>query len=434
MLGDSIAFHWNTPEFLLRIAREQGDVARFRLGRSQAVLLSHPDAVRAVLIDRAADFTKGRLMQRARRLLGDGLLTSEGETHRGHRRQIQPAFARDRIRDYGTFATTVAARRAALWPSGGRLRLDLEMNALTMEIVAGSLLGADLQNELPAIGAALQLLARWAPLLAAPGGAMLERTRLPGLGRARKALELLDRVVERQVLAQSRGMPLMTAMQADEMPMSSRQVRDEIMTIFLAGHDTTAATLTWLWLLLGANPAVEERLRRELEEVLSGRDPVPEDLEHLAYTRMVVSETLRLYPPINRIGRRPIRALDLAEIKLQRDMPVFLSPLVTQRDSRWFEEPERFRPERWAGPDPQRPKFAWFPFGAGPRSCIGEHFARTVIPLALATVARRWRLRPCRATLPVTRPLLTLKPRGAVWMVAEPAASVSPMRHRHTLI
>jgi len=211
-------------------------------------------------------------------------------------------------------------------------------------------------------------------------------------------------------------------MQADEMRMSPRQVRDEVMTIFLAGHDTTAATLTWLWLLLGANPSVEERLRRELMEVLGGRDPVPEDLEHLPYTEMVVSETLRLYPPIGRIGRRPVSALDIAGIRLERDMPVFLSPFVTQRDTRWFEEPERFRPERWAEPASERPKFAWFPFGAGPRSCIGEQFARTVIPLTLATVARRWRFRPCRATLPTARPLLTLKPRGAVWMVVEPAA------------
>jgi cytochrome P450 len=201
------------------------------------------------------------------------------------------------------------------------------------------------------------------------------------------------------------------------------------MTIFLAGHDTTAATLTWIWLFLGAHPAVEARLRRELGEVLGDRDPVPDDLDRLVYTDMVVKETLRLYPPIGRIGRRPTRGIELDGVTLERDMPVFLSPFVTQRDARWFEQPDRFWPERWADTAEDRPKFAWFPFGAGPRSCIGESFARTVIPLVVATVAQRWRLRALRATLPLTRPLLTLKPRGTVWMMVEPA----PTPSRHTV-
>ena len=429
LLGDWPAFHWNAPEFLLRIAREQGDVAHFRLGRADAVLLSHPDLVREVLVDRAGEFTKGRLMQRARRLLGDGLLTSEGETHRIRRRQIQPAFTRERVREYGAFAASAAAERVSRWRGGARVRVDIEMNTIAMTLVAGALFGADLEDELPAIGNALRVLARWAPLLAAPGGRLLERARLPLLNRIRRSLELLDEVIERRVVAGSSDTPLMAALRDRSGAMSSRQVRDEVMTIFLAGHDTSAATLIWIWLLLGTHPTVEAKLRRELTEVLSGRHPAPEDLERLEYTDMVVKEALRLYPPIGRIGRRPVHRIELGGITLERDTPVFLSPYVTHRDGRWFTEPERFRPERWAAPAPERPRFSWFPFGAGPRSCIGEYFARTVIPLVVATVAECWRLGAEHPKLPRTWPLLTLKPRGAVWMVAEPA----PAQSRHTV-
>jgi cytochrome P450 len=367
-------------------------------------------------------------MQRARRLLGDGLLTSEGEPHRARRRRIQPAFTRDRVRGYGSLAVTLAARRTADWQRGRQIRVDAEMDAITMSVVAGALLGADLEDDLPSLAAALRLLARWSPLLAAPGGRLLERTRLPLLGRIRAALELLDHVIERRVVTHSEKTPLMAALRDKGDPMPPRQIRDEVMTIFLAGHDTTAATLTWIWLLLSAHPAVEARLRRELVEVLGERDPVPDDLDRLVYTDMVVKETLRLYPPIGRIGRRPARGIELDGVTLERDMPVFLSPFVTHRDARWFEEPDRFWPERWADVAMDRPRFAWFPFGAGPRSCIGESFALTVIPLVVATVAQRWRLRALRATLPLTRPLLTLKPRGTVWMMVEPAPT--PSRHK----
>ena len=416
----TLAFHWNTPKFLLRLARAKGDVAHFRLGRSNAVLLSHPDLVRAVLVDHAGDFRKGRLMQRARRLLGDGLLTSEGETHRFHRRRIQPAFTRERLRGYGAYAVAVARRRTDTWRRGMRLDLGREMNALTMNIVAGALLGTDLDDQLPALGRALHLLARWAPLLAAPGGEFLERTRLPALGRIREALDLLDTVIEQRIVAVRGGTSLMAALQDEAASLTPRQVRDEVMTIFLAGHDTTAATLTWIWLLLSLHPKVEAHLRGELEHVLEGRMPGPDDLERLPYLGAVVRETLRLYPPIGRIGRRPVRPVRLVGVTLEQDMAVFLSPFVTQRDARWFPEPERFRPERWDAPAPERSRFTWFPFGAGPRSCIGETFARTVIPLVVATVAQRWRLAASRRTLPPIRPLLTLKPRGTVWMRAEP--------------
>jgi cytochrome P450 len=419
LLGDRPAFHSDATGFLLRIAQEQGDVARFRLGRREAVLLAHPDLIRTVLVDRAVEFGKGRLMQRARRLLGDGLLTSEGEAHRAQRRHIQRAFSRERLRGYSSLVPSLVARHTARWRSGTRVRVDAEMDSLAMRTVAGALFGADIEEELPALGQALRLLSRWAPLLAAPGGNVLEHTRLPVLGGIRKALHVVESVIDRRIVAGS-GDALMGMLvpNGDAPPMASRMVRDEVMTLFLAGHDTTAAALTWIWLLLASHPSAESRLHRELANVLGGRDPQADDLDCLPYAEMVIKETLRLYPPVGRIGRRPCQSMEVDGVFLGKDTPVFLSPYVTQRDRRWFEDPETFRPERWAEPAPGRPQFAWFPFGAGPRSCVGEHFARAVMTSIIATIAQGWRLRSS-ATLPRPRSLLTLKPRGAVWMVAE---------------
>jgi len=420
LVGHALEFHADSTGFLLRIAGEQGDVARFRLGRTDAFLLSHPDEVRSVLVDRAADFGKGRLMQRARRLLGDGLLTSEGAAHRRQRRLVQPVFARERLHAYGALVPELASRHAASWRHGGRIRIDAEMDALAMKVVARALLGADIEHEAPALGSALRRLARWAPLLAAPGGRALERARLPGVGRLREAIETIETAIGRQIAQGGDQAPLLEALlhSAAELPKSTRLVRDEVMTIFLAGHDTTAAALMWIWLLLGSHPGAESRLHGEISSVLGGRKSRVEDLEKLPYSGMVVKETLRLYPPISRIGRRPLEDVTLGSLRLPRDAAVFLSPFVTQRDPRWFANPEHFRPERWAEPALDRPRFAWFPFGAGPRSCVGEHFALGVLTLALVTVAQQWRLVPT-AGLPRRRSLLTLKPRGAVWMTTE---------------
>lgn len=420
LVGHALAFHADSTGFLLRIAREQGDVARFRLGRTDAFLLSHPDSVRSVLVDRAADFGKGRLMQRARRLLGDGLLTSEGAAHRRQRRLVQPVFARERRQAYGWLVPELATGHTASWRSGGRIRLDAEMDALAMKVVARALLGADIEHEVSALGSALHRLARWAPLLAAPGGKALERARLPIVGRLGEAIKTIETAIDRQIAQGGDEAPLLEALlhSAVELPMSKQLVRDEVMTIFLAGHDTTAAALTWTWLLLGSHPQAESRLHGEISSVLGGRKPRMENLEKLPYAGMVVKETLRLYPPISRIGRRPLEDVTLGSVRLPRNAAVFLSPFVTQRDPRWFANPEDFQPERWAEPAPDRPRFAWFPFGAGPRSCVGEHLALEMLTLALVTIAQRWRLVPT-AGLPGRRSLLTLKPRGAVWMMAE---------------
>lgn len=420
LLGDSPAFRTNATGFLLQIAREQGDVARFHIGRREAFLLSHPDHVNAVLVRRADEFGKGRLMQRARRLLGNGLLTSEGDFHRAQRRQIQPAFTHDQIRRAVASVPAVAAARAARW-TASPIRADNEMDALAMTVVSGALLGTEIDVRLPALQASLHTLVRWAPLLMLPGGRLLERIRAPVIGGVGRALATVERAIAECIERGAPDAPLLAALRrsaSDTMP--AAQMRDEVMTNFLAGHDTTAATLTWVWLLLAEHPGVRVRLQAELEERLGDADPTVDDIPRLTWTAAVIDEALRLFPPIGRIGRRPISDVVLPDVTLPADSTVFISPYVIHRDARWYPEPDRFDPARWGAEASGRPRFAWIPFGAGPRSCIGEHFARTMLVLTVATIARRWQLDPIKPGLPAPRSLLTVKPRRAVWMAVRP--------------
>jgi cytochrome P450 len=415
-LGHAPWFWRDTNGFLLRLAREQGDVAAFRLGRRDAFLLSHPDHVRQVLVDDAEKFRKGGLMQRARRLLGDGLLTSERERHHAQRRALQPAFCRRQLAAYGAAVPPLAAAAAAKWSSGQVVDVSAAMDELALAVVTETLLGADAAP----LADDLRVLSAQGPLLAAPLGRVLERLRVPpfrAAGRAADRLRsaMLSHVTSSKPAGERDVMSLLRRAGLEGRRMSAELARDEAVTMFLAGHDTTAAALTWTWYLLATHPAAAARLRDELDTVLGDRDPTPEDCSSLAYTGMVFDEALRLYPPIGRIGRRPVREYVIGGRRLPAGAAVFVSPFVTQRDPRWWPNPERFEPERWlpaavAG----RPRYAAFPFGAGPRSCIGGAMARMIGVLAIATIARRWDLRPLPGPAPRIRPILTLKPSGGL--------------------
>ena len=412
LLGHAPWFWRDTNGFLRRLAREQGDVAAFRLGRRDAFLLSHPDHVRQVLVDDADKFRKGGLMQRARRLLGDGLLTSEGERHHAQRRALQPAFCRRQLAAYGAAVPPLAAAAAAKWSDGKVVDVGAAMDELALAVVTETLLGADAAP----LADDLRVLSAQGPLLAAPLGRVLERLRIPPFrdaGRAADRLRsaMLDHVTSAQPAGQWDVMSLLRRIGPDGRRMSAELARDEAMTMFLAGHDTTAAALTWTWYLLATHPAAAARLRDELDTVLGERDPTPEDCSSLAYTGMVFDEALRLYPPIGRIGRRPVREYAIGGRRLPAGAAVFVSPFVTQRDPRWWPDPERFEPERWTpAAVAARPRYAAFPFGAGPRSCIGGGMARMIGVLTIATIARRWSLHPMPGPAPRVRPLLTLKP------------------------
>jgi cytochrome P450 len=426
LVGHLPWFYADTNGFLLRLARSQGDIASFRLGRGPAFLLSHPEHVQRVLVEDADAFTKGRLMQRARRLLGDGLLTSEGELHRRQRRRLQPAFCRHQLASYGETVPRFAARLTDRWTQGGTVNVSAAMDELAMAIVVQTLLGADIEREAAPLASDLRVLARWLPLLAAPMARRLERAGMPPFRRAGQAADRIDAAVRRCIaeVAPSGSRDLLSLLLspgADGVPMSPQLARDEAMTLFLAGHDTTAAALTWSWHLLATHPDADRRLRRELDAVLGDRDPVPGDCARLAFTGMLLDEALRLYPPVGRIGRRPIGDYRIGGRLIPAGAAMFVSPFVTQRDPRWWPEPERFDPERWTDEArTRRPRYAAFPFGAGPRSCIGEHMARMIGILVIATIARRWRMvSPPGAPAPRIRSILTLKPKRPLYLLLE---------------
>ncbi|MGH7514824.1 MAG: cytochrome P450, partial [Gemmatimonadales bacterium] len=294
------------------------------------------------------------------------------------------------------------------WSDGQVVDVSAAMDQLSLAVVTETLLGAAGTAGAP-LAADLGVISARGPLLAAPLGRLLERLRVPpfrAAGRAADRLRsaMLDHVTSAQPAGERDVMSVLRRMPAE-------LARDEAMTLFLAGHDTTAAALTWSWYLLATHPAAAARLRDELDAVLGDRDPVPEDCSSLAYAGMVFDEALRLYPPIGRIGRRPVHEYAIGGRRLPAGAPVFVSPFVTQRDPRWWPDPDRFDPERWtpaavAG----TPRFAAFPFGAGPRSCIGGAMARMIGVLAIATIARRWAFRPLPGPAPRIRPILTLKP------------------------
>ena len=414
--------------FYASCAREYGDVVPVRLGHRRGILIYHPDAIEQVLVTRSRDFVKSPGVRLLRPLLGDGLLLSEGDLWLRQRRLVQPAFHRQRVAAYGEVMTTLAARRLAGWKDGDILDVHTEMMVLTQTIVAKALFDADVSDESYAIGQAttvlmedfgarlgsvLQLLPDWVPT--------------PANLRARRAIRLLDEVVYRMIAArrrsgEDRGDLLSILLQAqdadDGTTMTDRQVRDEVMTLFMAGHETTAVALSWTWYLLALNPEADARLAEELLTVVGDRAPTVLDLPRLKYAEMVISESMRLYPPAYGIGRQAVRPTEVAGHAVAPGRIVVIPTWTVHRDARWFEEPEAFRPERWADDRARRlPRFAYFPFGGGPRQCIGNGFATMEAVLLLATIARRFQLSLVPGQRVTPTPYVTLRPEPGIRML-----------------
>jgi cytochrome P450 len=403
-----------------------GDVVTVRIGPQRLYLVSHPELVRDVLVTHGRSFMKGRALQEAKRILGHGLLTSEGDLHLRQRRLIQPLFHQERVAGFGAEMVSAAERVSERWHDGAEVDVAGEMTELTLAIVGRTLFDADVERDARDVGESLTVAMEAFDRFMVPGAALLERLPLPSTRRFQAARGRLDTIIERMIderLADPGGhgdllTMLLEAREEDGSGgMSRAQIRDEAMTIFLAGHETTAQALSWTWYLLSANPQAEARLHEELDRVLSGRLPSAGDTDRLPYTRAVVAESMRLYPPAWSIARRALAELELGGYRITRRSIVVTSPWIVHRDARWFPEPERFDPERWLVEDPGRPRSAYFPFGGGTRICIGERFAWTEAVLVLATLASRWRaaLVPGHRVEPLPR--ITLRPRYGLKMV-----------------
>ncbi|MDQ4122474.1 MAG: cytochrome P450 [Acidobacteriota bacterium] len=427
--GHFLKFRRQPTEFLTAAAR-LGDVSRFRLGNQPMFFVNHPDLIRDVLVTNAAKFHKGRALQRMKRVLGQGLLTSEGEFHLRQRRLAQPTFHRQRIAGYAASMVEYGERVSGEWRDGETYDISEEMMRLTLYIVAKTLFGANVENEADEIGDAMTTLIGAFNYLLLPFSELLEKLPLPIAKRFNKAKETIDRVIykiisERRQTGEDRGdllsMLLLAQDEDDGGRMTDEQVRDECLTLFLAGHETTANALTWTWYLLSQNPEVEQRFYEEINRVLPGKLlPTFEDYANLNYVEAVLAESMRLYPPAWAIGRLAIENHKLNNFPVEKGALVLLSPYAMQRDGRFWNDPETFHPERWANISVKEAsqKFVYFPFGGGVRRCIGEQFAWTEGVLLLATIARKWRLRLLPEQKIALNPLVTLRPKYGMKMTA----------------
>ena len=420
--------------FLTTLAGRYGDIARVPLGPETLYLFNHPDLIRDVLVTNHRNFHKGRGLERARVLLGSGLLTSEDEFHLRQRRLAQPAFHRQRVAAYGETMASYGAARRDRWRAGSVIDAHQEMMALTLAIVGKTLFDADVEHEAAEIGAALKTTFESFNFgFFLPFGQLLDRLPLPPTLRFRKARARLDATIyrminDRRASGTDHGDLLSMLLLAHDTEgdggrMTDLQLRDEAMTLFLAGHETTANALTWTWYLLSRHPDVEARLHAEVDSALGSRLPTADDLASLPYTRMVLAESMRLYPPAWILGRRALAPFEAGGFEIPARSIVLMSQYVTHRDARWFPNPERFDPERFL-PERQaeRPKLAYFPFGAGPRVCIGEQFAWMEGIILLATIAQRWRLRLVPGHPVALQPIITLRPKYGMKMTVEARA------------
>lgn len=420
--------------FLTRVAREYGDVVQFSLGGGRAVLLAHPDDIRDVLVTNGRVFHKGRGLQRARLLLGDGLLTSEDEFHLRQRRLASPAFHRARVESYAQTMAAYARRRSDSWRDGETLDLTREMAAYTLAVVGKTLFDADIEGEAHEIGDALSASIAAFNVMTLPMGELLMRLPLPAVRRFERGRDRLDATIyrmieERRASGEDRGDLLSMLLLAhdtegDGSGMSDVQLRDEAITLMLAGHETTANALGWTWYLLSRHPEAESRLHAEVD-ALGRALPSAADMARLSYTRAVVAESMRLFPPAWVIGRTALTDYPVRDHVIRKGSLVLASQWVTHRDPRWWDDAESFRPDRWLEPGGREVgksggqrggRFAYFPFGAGTRACIGEQFAWMEATLAVATFAQRWRLRLVPNHPVVPQAIITLRQRHGVKM------------------
>src|SRR5256714_3817697 len=391
--------------FMTRLARTYGDVCSFRVGFERVFFVNHPDYVRDILVNHYGNFLKGGGKKKSKRFLGEGVLLSEGELHRQRRRMDQQAFHRQRLAAYASEMVAYGERCSARWQDGEVLDIWPEMLRLTLSIVGKTLFSADVESKDDEVGQAMRdALARYRTFRL-PLASLIERLPLPAMRLVVRGKDRLRRVVlqiieERRRTGRDHGDLLSMLLLAEDEDgggerLTAEQVWDEAVTLFIAGYDTIATALMWTWYLLSGHPEVEAKLHAELDEALKGgRAPTFDDIKRLPYTERVLSEAMRIYPPAWRVVRRAVRDFKVGEYVIPSRALVVVCQYAMHRDPRYFPDPEAFDPERFT-PEARaaRPQFSYFPFGGGPRRCLGEGFALMEGVLLIATLARVWRLR-----------------------------------------
>lgn len=393
-----------------------------------AIFLYHPDHIQYVLATNPRNFKKAMTLRSNffQRLVGNGLLTSEGEEWKRQRRLSSPAFHRERIANYATTMVEYTKRLMSNWRNAELRDIHSDVTRLTLEIVVRCLFNADVSGDAGEVGTTLKKLVKPFSSQATLKWILNNRLPTPYHLQFHRLAKRIDRVVyriiaERHASGRDEGdllSMLLAAHDEDGSAMKDEQLRDEVMTLFLAGHETTALTLAWTWYLLGNNPDAEEKFHAEVDEVLGRRDATFADLPRLKYTEQVVKESMRLYPPAYGLGREAIEDCEIGGYQVPAGTQVFMFQWATHRDARFFDDPLKFRPERWTEEFEVRlPKYAYFPFGGGPRACIGASFAMMEIILVMATIGQQFRLQLVDDRPLTILPAMSLRPKEGVKVI-----------------
>jgi cytochrome P450 len=403
-------------------AKEYGDLFYYRAGWIHVYFLNHPDLIESVLVRNYQNFLKDRVVQNSRWFFGDGLLTSEGEHWKRQRRLSQPALHRERIASYANIMTNYAERMLSHWKDSAVIDVHLQMMTLTLRIVVRALFNVEAEETMQ-ISEALNVMMRnsvGVRMLLPP---FFRRLPLPGMFEVRRAVNKLNESVYKIIALRRRNgqdsgdllSMLMEARDEDGSQMSDKQLRDEVLTFLLAGHETTALALSWAWYLLSQDSQAQQKLHDELDVVLGDRIPTISDLPSLTYSESVIKEAMRLYPPAWAVARQVINEFELGGYRIPSGANIVMSQWVTHRDPRFFSQPEKFDPDRWATAQCQKlPRFAYFPFGGGPRQCIGASFAMMEAVLLLATIARRFQVLRVDGPSVTPVPSFTLRPKEGI--------------------
>lgn len=424
--GDLWDFRRDPIKFLTKL-RTYGEIVYFKLGTQDVYLLNEPDYVKEIFVTQAKNVHKGRGLQRSKKLLGEGLLTSEDEVHKRQRRLVQPAFHRQRIANYAKVMVDYAAQTRDNWKANTTISIHEEMMKLTLSVVAKTLFDADVEKEAKELGDAMNVFVNSFDMITLPFIELIEKIPFPRIRALNQSRDLLNKTIyriinERRIEKKDHGDLLSMLLiaqdeEGDGKGMTDLQVRDEAMTLFIAGHETTANSLTWTWYLLSQHPEIEKKVWQEIDDVLAGRLPSAEDYPKLKYLEMVLSESMRLYPPAWLVGRRVIKECQVGGYTLPVNAIVFQCQYLMHHDERYFPDPFKFDPERWTPSEKEkRPRYSYFPFGGGPRQCIGEPFAWMEGVLMLATIAQKWQLTLPQDYKVEMQPLITLRTKKEIPM------------------
>jgi cytochrome P450 len=407
-----------------------GPIACYRFMGKLMVFVNDPEWINEILVNQAGSFIKERTLRRMKILLGEGLITSDDPIHMRQRRIAAPAFHRQRIAGYADQMAAAAIAMRDSWRDGEELDISAAMMRLSLQIIARTLFDQEVTPEVLSVADEVNAIMRlYNFLVVFPKLESFLHWPIPGIVQFRRSRARLDAIVHRMI-AQRRALNreeleqrgdllsmLIAAQDIDASRMSDEQVRDEALTIFLAGYETVANSLAWTWYLLSQNPEARERMEREINEVLGARTPTLEDLSSLRYTEMVFAESMRLYPPAWAMARQATKPVQLGEYRLPPGTHIFFSQYVVHRSPELWDDPLSFRPERHT-PEAKaaRPRFAYFPFGGGRRQCIGEGFSWMEGVLALATIPQRWRLEFIPRFPVSTQAKITLRPKYPIMM------------------